>query len=110
MDDTAQLRTLISCSVLLCQRSTTVSISTHASPAPLSSVCGACHNHHTTAMAILTGSMAIEVVIWCFREFRFLFHYLGLVFRRTERRSCRCRSFLRILCLREEGYGRQAKA
>ena len=79
MDETAQLRTLISCSVLLCQRNTNVSISTHASPAPLSSVCGACHNHNTTAMAILTGSMAIEVVIWCFREFMFLFHYLGLV-------------------------------
>ena len=79
MDDTAQLRTLISCSVLLTQRSANVSTSTHTSPAPLSRVSGACHNHNTTAMAILTGSMAIEVVIWCFREFIFLFHYLGLV-------------------------------
>ena len=65
--------------MLLSQRNANVSINTHASPATLSRVCGACHNHNTTAMTILTGSMAIEVVIWCFREIIFLFHYLGLV-------------------------------
>ena len=62
-DDTAQLLTLISCTALLTQRSTSVTNSAMPSPAAVIAVSGACSSQAPTITAMLMGSKAVDVVI-----------------------------------------------